>query len=136
MENIREILLKSFDTSLTPEEERLLADALSQSEELREEKKAFEQVREMMAAADFSFNEGFTDRVIENIQEGKQSDPQMVQILNIFKHVAITGAAAIIALLIAIYFIDGSLATDTLMGISDYAPEIAELSFFENEGIE
>ena len=136
MDDLKDLLRRSFDAELTTEEQHKLDDALKESEGLRMEKKSIENMRKLLASSTASFSAGFGDRVVESIEKEERTDPQIVQFYSIFKRIAITGAAAIIALLIAIYFIDGGLSTEALIGISDYSPEVAELSFFETSGIE
>ncbi len=135
MEKLRELLSKSFDQELTSEEKTALADALETSSELREEKVSIEKMRKLLASSSSSFSRSFVNDTLAKVRQEQNENPQITQFINIFKRVAFSGAAAIIALLIAIYFIDGSLATDTLSGISDYSPEIAEFSFFDIQEI-
>lgn len=136
MEKLRELLSKSFDQELTSEEKTALADALETSSELREEKVSIEKMRKLLASSSSSFSRSFVNDTLAKVRQEQNENPQITQFINIFKRVAFSGAAAIIALLIAIYFIDGSLATDALSGISDYSPEIAEFSFFDIQEIE
>ena len=128
MENIKEILLKSFDEELTPQEQKLLDEALQNSEALRQEKLEFEQMRKMLGSQESSFKSGFADRVMERLEEEPATPSKTVEMFSIFKRVAIVGIAAIIALLITIYYIDGSLTLDAVLGISGYSPDGAELS--------
>jgi len=128
MENIKEILLKSFDTELTPQERKMLDGALQHSEELRQKKQEIEQMRALLAGQESSFESGFANRVMEQIETKTAAPSKTVEMYSIFKRIAITGIAAIIALLIAIYFIDGSLNMDSVFGLSQYSPDGAELS--------
>ncbi len=128
MEKIKEILLKSFDAELTPQEQKLLADALQQSKELRKEKQEIEQMRNRLAGQEASFRSGFVDRVMDRLKTEPTASPKTIEMYSIFKRVAIVGIAAIIALLFVIYYIDGSLTLDAVLGISAYSPDGAELS--------
>jgi hypothetical protein len=71
---------------------------------------------------DYTFSKGFTDKVISKISEGvvimnRQID--FARSLNsIFYRVAFAGVAAIIVLLISIFFSEGSLSFNSLVGIS------------------
>ncbi len=132
MENIKEILLKSFDAELTPQERELLDEALQHSEELRKEKQEIEQMRTFFSGQDTSFESGFADRVMERLE----TPAKTIEMYSIFKRVAITGIAAIIALLIAIYFIDGSLTLNAVLGISGYSADGADLSVLNLQNYE
>ncbi|NOX85421.1 MAG: hypothetical protein GXO86_05585 [Chlorobi bacterium] len=128
MKKIKEILLKSFDAELTPQERKLLDEALQNSEELRKEKRELEQMRGMFAGQEASFDTGFADRVMEHLEAETVNPPKTVEMYSVFKRVAFVGIAAIIALLITIYYIDGTLTLDAVLGISGYSPDGAELS--------
>lgn len=128
MEKIKEILLKSFDAELTPQEQKLLDEALQNSAELRQEKRELEQMRNLLTGQEASFESGFADRVMDRLQTEKVTSSKTIEMYSIFKRVAMVGIAAIIALLITIYYIDGSLTLDAVLGISGYSPDGAELS--------
>lgn len=128
MENIKEILLKSFDAELTPQERKMLDGALQRSEDLRKEKQEIGQMRNLLAGQEASFESGFADRVMDRLKKEPTVSPRTIEMYSIFKRVAIVGIAAIIALLITIYYIDGSLTLNAVLGISGYSPDGAELS--------
>ena len=136
MENTKEILLKSFDTELTPEEQKLLDNALQRSEELRKEKQEIEQMRNLLSGQEASFKSGFEDRVMDRLETQPTASPKAIEMVSIFKRVAITGMAAIIALLITIYFVDGTLNLDSLFGLTNYSPDGAELSMLNLQDYE
>lgn len=136
MENTKEILLKSFDTELTPEEQKLLDNALQGSEELRKEKQEIEQMRNLLSGQEASFETGFEDRVMERLETEPTASPKTIEMVSVFKRVAITGMAAIIALLITIYFVDGTLNLDSLFGLTNYSPDGAELSMLNLQDYE
>lgn len=136
MEKIKEILLKSFDAELTPQERKMLDEALQHSEKLRKEKQEIEHTRAMLAGQPASFESGFADRVMQRLETEPAAPPKSVEMYGIFKRVAITGIAAIIALLIAIYFIDGSLTLNAVLGISGYSPDGAALSVLNLQNYE
>jgi len=136
MENTKEILLKSFDTELTPEEQKLLDNALQRSEELRKEKQEIEQMRNLLSGQEASFKSGFEDRVMDRLETEPTASPKTIEMVNIFRRVAITGMAAIIALLITIYFVDGTLNLDSLFGLTNYSPDGAELSMLNLQDYE
>ena len=136
MENVKELLMRSFDQELTPQEKEALERALESSEELRQEKDDIEKMRKLISLSSPSFSDSFIENTMNRVKNEQDENPQLSQFISIFKRIAISGAAAIVALLISIYFIDGSLATDAIFGIADYSPEIAEFSLFDIQEIE
>ena len=66
--NIKELLYRSFDEKLTPQDIDELKRVLAESQELREEKEAIETLRKKIAASGSkSFSTSFADRVMERI---------------------------------------------------------------------
>jgi hypothetical protein len=66
---LRDLLYRSFDSKLSPEEKKLLEQALSQTKELRQEKKMITSLREGIKRSKMtSFQPYFADRVMENIR--------------------------------------------------------------------
>ncbi len=114
MEKNRELLIRSFDEPLLPEEEKQLKEALKQSEALRKEKNELEAVRTVMSDYSPSFGDGFSKTVLDRI-EAMADDSNLYQL---FKRFALGGVAAILVLLISVYFTDGNLSTDSLLGLS------------------
>lgn len=134
MDDSKELLYRSFDDELNKSEATNLKEALSNSKELRNEKESIEEVRNILGQNQFQFNDGFADRVLSTLEANNAVF--VVGLYNLFKRVAITGIAAIIVLLISIYFIDGSIETDSFYGLTSYIPEDADLTFFEIEQAE
>ncbi len=73
--------------------------------------------------ASYSFGPGFTDRVVDKIFSQAiviNRQLEFVRTLNnVFYKVAFAGVAAILLLLMSIFFTDGSLTFNSLMGISN-----------------
>ncbi len=119
MEKNRELLIRSFGEPLLPEEEKQLKEALKQSEALRKEKNELEAVRTVMSDYSPSFGDGFSKTVLDRI-EAMTDDSNLYQL---FKRFALGGVAAILVLLISVYFTDGNLSTDSLLGLSDLSTD-------------
>lgn len=130
-------MIRSFDIDLTVSEKQKLNEALKSSESLRLEKSELENMRSLLKHDDFAFEDGFADRVMEKITPSEKENFIFTpEFFNVFKRFALTGLAAIILLLISIYFIDGSISLDSLYGISNYSPEETELALFTLEDFE
>ncbi|RLD36906.1 MAG: hypothetical protein DRI89_15745 [Bacteroidetes bacterium] len=128
MEDLKKLLLRSYDDELSPVEKEALEKGLLESPELRDEKAAIESIRKTLGNFSPEFEAGFSDRLMQKLEtnESKTALP----IYTVFKRVALSGAAAIIAMLISIYYTDGSLSLDALYGLYEYAPDEAAVSFF------
>jgi len=128
MKDLKKLLLRSYDEELSSTEKEALEKGLAESQDLRNEKTTIESIRKMFGSVSPEFEAGFSERVMQKVEtiESKNSLP----IYSIFKRVALSGAAAIVALLISIYYTDGSLSLDALYGLYEYAPDEAAVSFF------
>ena len=75
------------------------------------------------AGATFRFSEGFRDKVLEKIYSSGSAvvrEVEFVRSLNsVFYRIALSGAAAIIILLISIYMIQGSFSLDSFLGLGN-----------------
>ena len=128
MEKLKKLLLRSYDDELNPSEKEVLEKGIAESQELRDEQAAIETMRKTLGNFSPEFEAGFSDRVIQKLEITKFKTS--LPIYSVFKRVALSGAAAIIAMLISIYYTDGSLSLDALYGLYEYAPDEAAVSFF------
>ena len=125
MDDIKTLLYQSFDRKLSADEQKLLNNALKNSVELQTEKAEIEKMRKDLNNFSASFVNGFADKVMDKLNQGSY------QSLNkIFRYVILSGVAAIILLLVAIYFTDGAISYDTLTGVNNYTPETELLSLY------
>ncbi len=102
--DIREILYRSFDESLTPEEDQILQEALEKSKTLREEKESIAIMRQSVSdSAAKSFEPFFAERVMQKIQTSskieKGNDPFFESLFNLFRPLALGAAVLTIILL-------------------------------------
>jgi len=123
MNDVRELMLKSLESTLTQDEQIKLKNALDTSEAMRKEMQDYELIRESLASSEPSFGEGFSNRVMQ-----KLAKPQ-IDLFGSFKNIAISSVAAIALLMISVYFMDGSLDLDALYGIQGYSVEEEFYSF-------
>jgi hypothetical protein len=96
----------------------LLLDSLSNEEPLENQYSKLEE-----AGVSYSFSYGFTDKVLERVFMARERINQKVEFskyMNLaFYRIALTGAAAIILLLISMYLTEGSLSFNSLLGLGD-----------------
>ena len=128
MEDLKKLLLRSFDDELNNVEKQRLEKGLSESSELSAEKAAIESMRKAFGDYSPEFESGFSDRVMQQVEYQKSGFSPSVY--SVFKRVALSGVAAIFVLLFSIYYTDGSLSLDALYGLYEYAPDEAAISFF------
>jgi len=102
---LKDLLYRSFDADLDPQEKRLLEDALSRSDEFRREKEMITSLRENLREGKASsFKPFFAERVMERIRSSKQVDED-AQFFNslfvLFRPITI--AAVVLIIIIAGY---------------------------------
>jgi len=128
MEDLKKLLQRSYDDDLSASERKRLENGLANSEELRAERAEIESVRKVFGDFDPHFDADFSDRILQRIADHKADiSPSFYAIV---RGITISGVAAIVALLISIYFVDGSLNVDAIYGVSEYAPDEAAIAFF------
>lgn len=120
-ESIHDLLLRSFDQELSTEEAARLDAALSGSEDLQQEKRQLEALRQLAGELKVAPVDGFADGVLAKLH----TSPVEATLLSLLPRAA---AACLIILLITlagIYLTEGSLSTDAIIGVSNLAPEDA-----------
>jgi anti-sigma factor RsiW len=96
-----DVLYRSLDGVLEPEDERRLEDALASSESLREEKARILAIRETLAtSAAKSFRPFFAEHVTNVLSKEAQPETFLESLSYVFRRVALAGAAAVVALAI------------------------------------
>jgi hypothetical protein len=97
---------------------KLLLDSLSSDEA---EENQYTKLEE--AGVSYSFSYGFTDRVLATIFSARETIYNKVEFtryMNLtFYRIALTGAAAIILLLVSMYLKEGSLSFNSLLGLGN-----------------
>lgn len=78
-----------------------------------------------------SFKPDFESRVMEGILKAKENTYSSL-FNSAFKRIALSGAAAVIILLISIYISDGNLSPDSLIGTSEMDIESYTAMIFSN----
>ena len=119
---LRKLLYLSFDTELTEKEQGILDKALSESEELRNEKSELEKMRASIKEGKReSFGNNFADRVMDRIDvlEVEENEPEIffTNLMKLFKPVAIIGATAVIVLSSINLYRGNELSLSSVLGI-------------------
>ena len=129
LNKLRKSLVRSLEEPLGPKDQQMLNGGLEASEELQKEKQEILELRENLKAVEADFSTGFEQKVMLALRQDKNPAISF-EILPVFRTVAFSGIAAILVVLIGVYFADGSLTFDSIMGISRYAPDLGVLAFF------
>ncbi len=100
---ILDLLYRSFENTLTPQERELLDSSLEQSEELRQEQAGIAAARQMITVnSRMSFNPFFAERVMRRIQNLREKpDPAydlFESLVYMFRRVAVACLIAVIIL--------------------------------------
>ncbi len=116
MDNVKDLLIRSFDEELTAEEQQRLNSALAADANLVREKQELEKMRQVLSGYSPRFSQGFSERTLENaFADTAESN----NLYFLFKRFALSGVAAIVILLISVYLTDGSFSLNSLLGLSD-----------------
>ena len=124
---IQNLLIRSLDEELVPSEMERLERLLSESFELREEKRKLLEMRGLISSKQYSFSDDFQAKVMDRIAE--ESEPLILQpefnrsLFTVFKRVALTGVAAILILFLSIYLSNDSFTLETLTGGDSYSDD-------------
>ena len=118
MDNAKELLHRSYDENLSPEEQKLLDLALQTDTGLQNEKVDLEQIRARLSSYQADFSSDFSTKIISKIHGYNKQDDFVI----LFRAIALSGVAAILLILLTIYFTDGSLGLDALYGLTGYSP--------------
>jgi hypothetical protein len=129
LRKLKKLLVRSLEEPLGNKDQQLLDAGLESSAELQKEKLEILKLRKNLSTIEAGFSKNFEQKVMNAIRMEKSLTSNF-EILPIFRAVAFSGIAAILIVLIGVYFADGSLNFDSIMGISRYAPDLGLLAFF------
>ena len=116
-----DLLISSMNDQLTEEEDKQLQQALKGSSELREEKIKLNKVGKLLSSRNYSFSDGFRNRVMEAVNEEKKGKVISIDFTrsftSMFNRIAVAGVAVIALLVISLYISHGSLNVNTFTGV-------------------
>lgn len=125
-----ELLYRSFDTELNEQQQQILDDGVQKDVQLAGEKEFIADLRNKLASLPADFSDQFETNLMHQLEQELHLQKVLTIKPSTFRAIALSGVAAIIAVLISVYFIDGSLSLDSLMGINGYNPDMGMLTFF------
>jgi anti-sigma factor RsiW len=112
-----DLLIKSLDGELEPEERAQLDRALAASEALRGERNRLLAIRAAFGKLQPETDASFADRVMTRIQLREESMTAIIA--RLYPRVAAASIAVILIVLLVVYFTEGSLTPDTFIGIEN-----------------
>lgn len=130
-EHLKLLLLKSFDDDLSHNEQEELEKGLADNPDLRQEKEDIYLLRKTLRNQDYSFQSGFSGKIMRKIEAGRVSSDQgtpdgfAIQLYKLFRWVAPIGTAAIVIIFLSLYFGEGPSAIKALIGLNDLTIEDA-----------
>ncbi len=122
-DKILELLYRSFDDELSPEERKQLDEALQHSPELRAEQANISKMRSTInSSAEKSFGLNFADKVMSSIHAQKQLqtyiiDDYLDSLLWSFKRIALVASFALLLLLANNIFRGGDISIDSILAM-------------------
>lgn len=128
--NTKSLLYQSFDTELNEQQQQILNDALQNDSHLKEEKMFISNMRDQLSSLEKDFSPHFESRLMQKLNEEILTQNIFTIKTGTFKAIALSGVAAILVVLLSVYFIDGSISLESLMGINGYNPDMGMLTFF------
>jgi len=121
-----DLLLFALDHELTPAEQQRLDDALATSAELREEHEALLHLRSVLKdmRPEVERDGQFADRVMAEIQTAPKSN-FWSDFVSLSPKVAAACILFVVGSLIGIYFWEGNLSSEAIIGVQNLTPEDA-----------
>lgn len=113
------LLYRSFDQTLSREEQQALSQAFSASPQLLEEQKRLAEMRQLIkSGAVRSFKPFFATRVMHRIKrQAGESEEFIGSLMWGFRRVAVAGAAAILLLLANNVFLEKNRSVESMLGL-------------------
>ncbi|MEM6725243.1 MAG: hypothetical protein AAF598_14480 [Bacteroidota bacterium] len=112
-----DLLHASYDRELTRKEAQFLEQALSNDPDLLREKQQLDQLRALLSTQQSSLQESVADAVIQELEAEKVALSN--DLVRWFPRVAAACLMIIFAMLVQIYVQNGTINSDSLMGIQE-----------------
>jgi len=119
------LLYRSFDEELKPEEQAQLSKILSESASLRAEKKRVQEMRDIISgSAVESFKPFFAKRVMQRIQVTAETRFNLINsfgdLLKIFRPILMTASTTIVIIVAFSVWTSGSFSIESVLGIPGF----------------
>lgn len=122
-EYLKLLLIRSFDDNLTQKEQEELQNGFADFPELVQEKEELSLLRNTLQKQTYSFHYGFSTKIMRRVEAFQQKyNPQdyfVTQLNKLFRWMAPVGTIAIMGIVIALYFAEGSASVKALIGVND-----------------
>jgi len=119
------LLYRSFDEELKPEEQAQLSKILSESASLRAEKKRVQEMRDIISgSAVESFKPFFAKRVMQRIQVTAETRFNLINsfgdLMKIFRPILMTASTTIVIIVAFSVWTSGSFSIESVLGIPGF----------------
>ncbi len=123
----RNLLIRSLEEPLSMEESNRLKNALQKSPELRKEQEELQALRQLLASFSVAKSDAFVDKTMQIIQQKRINGDEKINqfLIAIFPKAAAACVLLLATFMLYILFSEGSLDTETLVGLNDLTPEEA-----------
>ncbi|MFK8104076.1 MAG: anti-sigma factor [Saprospiraceae bacterium] len=131
MENhLHQLLLRSLDFKLSDEEATRLEQALKRDPALRKERAELLATRQLFSNWSVAKDPDFSAKVMQQLENFaiKSTESFSRSIIRLFPRVAAACVIFILAFLLNIYFVEGSLSPEVMLGIDNLYPGETELT--------
>lgn len=121
------LLLYALDNELTSAEQAHLDEALAASEQLQQEREELLRMRTQLANMRplVERDEQFADRVMEKVYHNKTRSGFWSDLISLSPKVAAACVLFVVSSLLAIYFWEGNLSSEAIIGVQHLTPEDA-----------
>ena len=117
-EHLHNLLLKSLDAELSPEESLKLESALAESEELRTLKEEYLQQKALISNQEFRLRPFLATRVMAGLEKLQETKEWIPGLSFAFKRLALPVFALILLVLTTAIVVEQQITVDTFLGVS------------------
>ena len=128
--DIQELMLRSLDFPLNPEEKKKLEVGLKQFPEIQDERDELLKIRTWLGELQAAPNPNFSQEVMKQLPKLKAIEAPIL-FARWLPRVAAACILAVVLTALGVYLSEGTFTTDAIIGIQDLAPEDA-YTFLEN----
>lgn len=125
--HILELLALSLDQELTKEEQQKLDEAFAKYPELEKEKAELLEMRSLLVKQEIVPNTSFVNSVLEKTRQTKLVTQKGFNTImtSLFPRVAAACVIVLLVSLLSVYFQEGGLSTEMLLGLTEISPDEA-----------
>ena len=132
MKEYRDLLYRSLDGKLSSGEEKRLKAALDEHPSIRRERDELLKLRSALKELRLDKDPDFVERIMSKTAGKNAPNGLPTRIARLFPRVAAACVIALIVTFLLIFWSDGPLSTDVIIGVENLQPEDAYLLIADN----